>query len=118
MITKEIFVDYLTNAIKFDKAVNRLEEAISGKPYGCDLYESDWCLAESNMLDLFLRGWFNVQGLDLIYWWMYESVDKVITQKVDSDLFNGESEINYDVESIDDLWNYLVRYKNDYFLNA
>jgi hypothetical protein len=117
MVTKEKFIEFITSYQEFEKDVDRFDMAITGKSYPTILYESDWDMAVGKMLDAFLSSHFNEAGVDLVYWWLFEDVDHIITQTVDSDLFNGESEINYDVESIDDLWDYLVRYKNDYFLN-
>ena len=62
--------------------------------------------------------YFTESGIDLIDWWKFEKVDHKIWQTVDSDLFNGKSEIEYDVNDIEDLWKYLIKFKKDYFKDA
>ena len=42
MITKEEFTKYLTQYQIFDKAMDRLSEALSGSKYGLPLLETDW----------------------------------------------------------------------------
>lgn len=118
MITKKLFIDFISKYQNFDKGIERIGEALTGKTYhSLDLYECDWIDSVGYLLDIFLESHFTVEGCDLIVWWMYENVDKIITQKVDPDLFNGESELTYDVENIEDLWDYMIKYKSDYFLN-
>lgn len=114
MITKKEFINFIEEYQKFDKAVERLEEAISGKKYGCNLFESDWFQAVGRMFDIFLESHFNEDGQDLINWFVFEDVNHIITYKTDPDLF-GNSEIKYDVNDINDFWNYLVTYKEEYF---
>ncbi len=114
MITKEHFIDFITEYQNFDKAIERLEIAISGKKYGCNLFESDWYESVARMFDVFLESFFTDDGQDVITWWLFEDVDHIIWQKTDPDLFNGKSEIEYNVNDIEDLWNYLFKYKEDY----
>ena len=117
MLTKELFFKFINEFKIFDEAVERLEIAISGRKYGCNLYDSDWYNSVGIMLDTFVESHFTNDGQDLVSWWLFEDVDKIITQKVDPDLFNGASEIEYNVNELEDLWNYMVEYKKDYFLN-
>lgn len=115
MITKELFIKYLTQYQRFNSAFERIEEALMGKPYSSNLYESDWCDSVGYMLDIFLQSHFTEEGCDLICWWLFEDVEHIITQTVTPDLFNGKSEIEYDVNNIEDLWNYLTKFPSDYF---
>ena len=115
MITKENFIDFIKSYREFESGIKRLEEAISGKPYGCCLYESDWCEAVGKMLDVYVDSHFTEVGLDLVFWWLFEEVDHIITQNTTPDLFNGKDKIEYNVNSIDDLWDYMIKFKKDYF---
>ena len=117
MITKEQFIEFITEYKNFDEAVNRIDKAISGRNWGLNLFECDWYDSVGIMLNIFLDSHFTEDGYDLISWWLFEDVDKVITQKANPDLFNEESEIEYNVEDINALWDYIQKYKNDYLLN-
>lgn len=117
MITKEQFIKFITEYKNFEEAIDRIDQAVSGRNWGLNLFECDWYNSVGTMLDTFLNSHFTIDGCDLVNWWLFEDVDKLITQKVDPDLFNGESEIEYDVEDIEALWDYIQKYKNDYLLN-
>ena len=119
MITKEDLRKFLDLYSKFDRSVIRMGEAILGKPYSysADLFETDWYETVNEMFYTFIESHFTEIGCDSIFWWMFEDVDHIITQTVDPDLFNGKSEIEYNVNDIEDLWKYLIKYKKDYFLN-
>lgn len=118
MISKELFVKYLEQFQRFNTAFERIEEALMGRKYSSNLYESDWCDSVGAMLDLFLKSHFTKDGRDLIYWWLFEDVDHIIWQTVDPDLFHGKSEIEYNVNNIEDLYDYLVKFKKDYIKDA
>lgn len=118
MITKEIFKEIIDLDQIFKKGIERIETAIGGEPYSISgLWESDWVMAHEKMFDTFIQSYFTEIGQDLIYWWLYESVDKIIYQKIDSNLFEDKKEIQFDVNSIDDLWDYMIKYKEDYFID-
>ena len=118
MITKEEFIKFINNYQTFNKGLDRLSEAISGPRSYCHIYESDWVIAVEEMLDVFVQSNFTELGADNIYWWLFEDIDHRIWQTVDPDLFNGKSEIEYDVNDIEDLWKYLIKYKKDNFKDA
>ena len=117
MITEEQFIRFISQYQFFNDAVGRIETALSGRHNGCNLYDSDWYNSVGLMLDIFLESHFTDDGQDLINWWLFEDVDHIIYQKVDPDLFNGASEIECNVNELEDLWSYMIKYKNDYFLN-
>ena len=117
MITKEEFINFIKEFQQFEKAIDRLEEAISGKKYGCNLFESDWYQAVDKMFNTFVESHFTENGCDLIFWWVFEDVDHIITHDIGPNLF-GDTEITYDVNNIEDFWNYLLIYKEDYFKNV
>ena len=118
MITKEEFIKFINQYQIFDKALDRLSEALSGSKYGIPLFETDWGNAVGEMFDIFLDSHFTEIGVDNITWWMFEDVDHIIVHTVDPDLFNGKSEIEYNVNDIEDLWNYMVKFKEDNFKNV
>ena len=66
MISKELFVKFLTKYQTFNEAFERIEEALMGKKYSSNLYESDWYDSVGAMLDLFLESHFTDDGQDLI----------------------------------------------------
>lgn len=115
MITKKEFINFISSYQKFYNGIDRFERAITGKKYTCNLFETDWGNAVGKMLDIFLDSHFTEHGVDLISWWIFEDVDHIITQTVTPDLFNEKSEIEYNVNDIEDLWNYLTKFSSDYF---
>ena len=120
MITKELFIKFIQNYQSFDAAIDRISEALIGDNvsvrYSCDLYDSDWVNAVGNMLDSFLVSHFTEAGQDLIYWWFYEQVPKVIYVKHENSFFEEfKDDIEISVETIDELWDYMIKNKKDYF---
>jgi hypothetical protein len=116
MIDKKEFINFIESYETFENGINRITETLSGgKPYTIDLWGCAWVDAVCKMWDNFMYSHFTEEGYDLINWWKFEDVDHIITQKVDPDLFHGRSEIEYNVNDIEDLWNYLIKFKLDYF---
>ncbi len=114
MITKELFIKFINQYKKYNSAFERLEEALMGRKYISNLYESDWNEAVGYMLELFLESHFTEEGCDLINWWLFEDVPHIIYTSYEADLFNKEIKIQYDVENIEDLWDYMIKHKKDY----
>lgn len=117
MIEKKEFIKFIRAYQEFLEGTDRLSEAITGSKTHLCIFETDWGEAVGRMLDAFLDSHFTNVGIDAITWWLFEDVDHKIWQTVDPDLFNGKSEIEYDVNDIEDLWKYLIKYKKDYFIN-
>jgi hypothetical protein len=119
MITKEEFTKYILNYQAFEQAIKRMEEAFSGRPYGCNLFECDWVLSVDKMLDVFIDSHFTEKGSDWIYYTIFEDVEdhKVIVKK-EADMFNKEEEIEYHLNTLDELWDFLLADKKLYFKNA
>ena len=116
MITKKEFIKFVKAYEKFEEGINNLGEFLSGdRLYGVNLWDCDWVDAVCKMWDQFMYSHFTEEGSDLINWWKFEDVDHIITQTVTPDLFNEKSEIEYDVNDIEDLWNYLTKFSSDYF---
>lgn len=118
MITKKEFVDFINSYQAFVKDIEKIEEVISGKKYGLNLFECSWYESVGRMLDIFLETHFTELGCDNIYWWLFEDVDHIITQTLTPNLFEGKSEIEYDVNKVEDLYDYLVKFKKDYIKDA
>ena len=117
MINKEEFINFVEAYEEFERGINNLEKFLSGdRSHRINLWESNWVDAVGKMWDNFMYSHFTEEGCDLINWWKYEDVDHIITQKVDPDLFYGKSEIEYNVNNIEDLWNYLTKFSSDYFI--
>lgn len=113
MITKEEFLKFVEEYETFEKGVERFEKALGGRPYAINLWEADWIEAVGFMWDYFMESHFTEEGFDLINWWKFEDVDHIITCNIDSGLF-GISEVKYNVNDINDLWDYLNKFSSDY----
>lgn len=98
MITKEILKKYIENFLFFDEKIEKLGQLLFNSY--C-LYESDFIDTVGKNLDLFLKSHFNDEGIELIIWWMFESVDKII--------YNENKVIN--VASIDSFIDYIFNHK-------
>lgn len=112
MINKKEFIKFIKSYEIFENGIDRLNVYLKA-----NLWECAWVDAVSKMWDQFMYSHFTEEGSDLINWWKFEDVDHIIWQKTDPDLFNGKSEIEYNVNKLEDLWDYLIKYKEDYFLN-
>ena len=111
MINKEEFINFVKSYEIFENGVNRLNGYLHS-----NLWECEWVDAVGKMWDDFMYSHFTEEGCDLINWWKFEDVDHIITQTITPDLFLCEkSEIEYDVNDIEDLWNYLIKFSSDYF---
>ena len=117
MISKELFVKFLTKYQTFNEAFERIEEALMGKKYSSNLYESDWYDSVGAMLDLFLESHFTDDGQDLINTYLFEDCREFWINK-DKDLFTDKREEHYEFNSLEELYDVMLKFKNDYFLNV
>lgn len=117
MITKELFKKFISNYNTFDKGIRRIDEAISGPHNYCALFEVDWCDAVSRMLDCFLESHFTDDGQDLINAYLFEDCREFWINK-DKTLFEDEKEEHYEFNSFEELYDVMLKFKNDYFLNV
>ena len=119
MISKELFVKFLEQYQRFNKAFGRIEEALMGKKFSSNLCESDWYDSVGYMLDIFLESHFTEDGVDWIYYYLFEDVkDKAAYITQDKDMFNEEKEVRYPLNTIDELWNFLQSNVKLYFKNV
>jgi len=117
MISKELFIKFLSQYQRFDQAYERIDEALMGKKYHSNLYDSDWYDAVGNMLDLFLESHFTDNGQDLINAYLFEDCREFWVNK-DKTLFEDEKEEYYEFNSLEELYDVMLKFKNDYFLNV
>ena len=97
MITAYKFVEYLKSYQKGIDFLRNMDDA------GLDLYETPLTASADALFQAWLEQILNEEGQDLVYWWLFEDVDKVIT--------DNDNEIN--VEDIEEFTKYLL--DNGYF---
>ena len=117
MITKENFNKFIKEYELFEEDTKRLKEAFCGKAH--IFVECDWVNSVEKMLDVFVDSHFTEKGADWIYYYLFENLEDkrvVITKEVD--LFEDKKEIEYHLNSIDELWDFLITDKKLYFKNA
>lgn len=102
MITKKEFHKFISSYQEFYNGLERFERAITGKKFTCNLLETDWGDAVGRMLDAFLESHFTEHGIDLITWWLFEDVDKIIYK---------DEEIIAELHTVEDLYNYIKNNK-------
>ena len=100
MISEKDFIDYINEYKSFTNGIEEIDKVIFGKSYMSSLYECKWYDSVGKMLDIFLETHFTEDGCDLIYWWMFEDVNHIIT----------DDENSYDVNDIRDLYKYLAEF--------
>ncbi len=104
MITFEEFKSAINSLSKINNFIDNLEQITKLNISESDLVQETW-----KLFDLFINSHFTEEASDLIFWWIYEEVPKVIYQ----DSIFGKDEIN--VENIEDLWKYMISEKEIYF---
>ena len=75
---------------------SRIDEV--GNVLNCELFEADWIEYAHSLFDFVLKKVFDSDGVDIVYWWLFEkSYDN------DLNMFDADhSEIP--TETIDDIW--------------
>ena len=100
-ISKEQFLQFIDLVKKEDNFINALYNLnidISNCEIATDYYLVGNILLNTN---------FTASGVDLIEWWLYEDIEnKEIYEK------DGPT---YTLNTAEELWNYLIKYKMDYF---
>lgn len=112
MITKQEFFKAISEHQQFNDAIERMSNGIGQSVY---LFETDWCRAEGNLFDIFLKSHFTDDAVDTIYWWLYEDVDKVIYINSEKDLFKEETKEIIAVRTLGQLWSFFEREPDVYF---
>lgn len=95
MITKEEFINYV--GIYKDGAdfLSRIDDE------GLNLYDTLLTKSADYMFQAWLEQITSEEGQDLIYWWLFEDVEKIIT----------EDAVDINVESLEDFANYLKEHE-------
>lgn len=99
---KENFV----KAIELMKAFNDKVDLLSDN-LNINIIESDFYSIPAQLFDNFIESVCTEDGAELVFWWMYEDVEKVIYESDES------SEKVYHLDTVDDLFNYMCQ--NNYF---
>ena len=91
MIDKETFIGVIRS---YKDSMDFLENTES---IGLDLYETPLCATLDTIFDTWLNSITNDDGVDLIYWWLFEDVEKNIykDEEVIATLTDEESLYNY-----------------------
>ena len=95
MITKEEFIDLILKQQEWYNRIDEVAEALSVPT----LFESDWVEYASVLFDKTLDLLFNEDGIDDIYWWMYEKSENPERKMWD------ESGKEIPTDTVEDLWN-------------
>ena len=95
MITKEEFIDLILKQQKWSNRVDEVSEALNVPT----LFESDWVEYAAILFDKTLDFLFNEDGVDDIYWWMYEKSGNPEFKMLDE---NGKE---IPIDTVEDLWN-------------
>ena len=95
MITKEEFIDLILKQQEWSNRVDEVSEALNIPT----LFESDWVENASVLFDKTLALLFNEDGIDDIYWWMYEKSENPELKMWD------ESGKEIPTDTVEDLWN-------------
>lgn len=95
MITKEEFIDLILKQQKWSNRVDEVSEALNVPT----LFESDWVEYAAILFDKTLNFLFNEDGVDDIYWWMYEKSGNPEFKMWDE---NGKE---IPIDTVEDLWN-------------
>lgn len=100
-ISKEQFLQFIDLVKKEDNFINTLYK-LNIDIIDCEI-ATDYYLVGNILLNTN----FTASGVDLIEWWLYEDVEnKEIYEK------DGPT---YTLNTAEELWNYLIKYKMDYF---
>lgn len=100
-ISKEQFLQFIDLVKKEDNFINTLYN-LNIDIINCEI-ATDYYLVGNILLNTN----FTASGVDLIEWWLYEDIEnKEIYEK------DGTT---YTLNTAEELWNYLIKYKMDYF---
>lgn len=93
MIPKKHFIDLIKSQLEFDKQVDKIDDALD-----CNFFESSVVEHASFLFNTCLNLIFTKEGIDDIYWWMYEK-----NSRQDYKMWDKEGN-EIPTETLDDLW--------------
>jgi hypothetical protein len=117
MITKEEFTKFITTYQNFEKNIDRLFYAFTGSKN--NFMDCDWIDEVNKLLEATIHSHFTEAGSDWIFYYLYEPIkDKKVIITKSADLFDTEQKVEYHLNSIDELWEFLQTDIKTYFKNA
>lgn len=115
MLSKTEFIDYINEFLSFKKTIDKLSDLLGNIP----IYESNIYSNVGKMLDLFLDTHFTEEGIDWVCYYLFEDIeDKYVKVTKPKDIFNEKEEFEYHLNSLDELWNFLLTDEKKYFKNV
>ena len=120
-MTFENFEDTINSFKTFEDAIRRISYSLSGTKYMVELFESDWYTAVDRMLDSFIDSYFTEEGKDLIYSFLFDSLEGewgvTLWEVKEKDIFRKEKEkIEINLTTLKELWDYLHKDSDIYIL--
>lgn len=106
MITFKEFKYAVDRIKKINDVCDKLQEL------RIDLIDSELHEGPNLLFDCFISSHFTEIGQDLVSWWMYEDVNKILYDSEDT------SKIIADINATEDLWNYMMNDPKVYFKNV
>lgn len=100
-ISKEQFLQFIDLVKKEDNFINALYN-LNIDIINCEI-ATDYYLVGNILLNTN----FTASGVDLIEWWLYEDIENKEIYEKDG--------LTYTLNTAEELWNYLIKYKMDYF---
>lgn len=96
-MTKEQFIKQIESMQEFNRVIDVLYDNLN-----IDLVESSLFSIPARMFDDFIEIVCTDEGSDLVFWWMYEDVDKALYETL-----KDESENKISLETIDELYDFM-----------
>lgn len=101
MINKDSFIESIHSIMAYNEELDKIEKIIGGNIFESNICQAVWKIAD-NLINVLAEE--NMDLVDLICWWLYEDVDKI--------LYIGNNEL--DVSDIGQLYDYI---KENYYDN-
>lgn len=99
MITKDEFFNLISEYKRWSDKIDKISDVLSIS----NLFECDWIDYTSILFGNTLNLVFTEEGVDTIYWWLYEKAGRP-----DFKMWQNDKEIP--TETIDDLWEIVKDY--------
>jgi hypothetical protein len=93
---KSDFIKTINSYKRYQDTLEKLSDL------GVDMWDNGFNDPTDYIFEAYIEEILNDEGQDLVYWWMFEDVEKVIYEDEDKE------KVIANVESIEDFYNYLV----------
>ena len=104
LISKEDFIELFSQLQKREEKMNKvadgIEQLIDG--YACININSDF---DATVINLIMKLTGDTE--DVIFWWLYEDVEKQITITTESLINKTEEDVIVEIDTLEDLYEYL-----------